>query len=109
METLSKSDRINKGLKAMGIHSLYGVINHFPRRYDNFEVTPREGYIDKARIALYGKVVSPLLLKNTPRIKIVSFDVETEDREARESRCCRHIADVHLRMVCNQLAGVFQT
>ena len=77
MEVLSKSDRINKGLKAMGIHSLYGVINHFPRRYDNFEVTPREGYIDKARIALYGKVVSPLLLKNTPRIKIVSFDVET--------------------------------
>ncbi|MBE6133876.1 MAG: ATP-dependent DNA helicase RecG [Erysipelotrichaceae bacterium] len=77
MEAISKSDRINKALKQMNIHSLYGVINHFPRRYDNFEVTSREGYIDKARVALYGKIVTPLLLKNTPRVKIVSFDVET--------------------------------
>jgi len=77
MDTLSKSDRINKALKTMGIKSLYDVINHFPRRYDSFEVTPRDGYVDKGRIALYGKIVSPLLLKNTPRIKIVSFDVET--------------------------------
>lgn len=77
MDQLSKSDRINKGLKQMGIKSLYGVINHFPRRYDNFEVTPRDGYVDKARIALYGKIVSPIKLKNTPRIKITTFDVET--------------------------------
>ena len=77
MEKFSTSDRINRALKEMDIHSYYGIINHFPRRYDSFEITPREGFVDKGRIALYGKIVSPLMLKNTPRIKITTFDVET--------------------------------
>lgn len=77
MEKLSSSDRINKALQQMEIYSLYGVINHFPRRYDSFELSERKDYVDKGRIALYGKIISPLSLKKTPRIKIVSFDVET--------------------------------
>ena len=77
MEKFSTSDRINRALKEMDIHSYYGIINHFPRRYDSFEITPREGFVDKGRVALYGKIVSPLMLKNTPRIKITTFDVET--------------------------------
>ena len=45
----------------MGIFSYFDVINHYPRKYDDFTLTdPKHLYslVDKEKVVLYGQVVS---------------------------------------------------
>ena len=75
---LTNSPRLNYLLGSMGIFSPYDVINHLPRRYDDYSLTRERDLADKERITIYAKVVSQVLLGNSfKKISISSFDVLT--------------------------------
>ena len=71
---LTKSERLNYLLHQMDIWDYYDVINHLPRRYDNFSLTPKGELEDKARLVLYGSVISYPKLNRGRRVSNVSFD-----------------------------------
>ncbi len=76
---LSKSPRLNYLLYQMGIFNYYDVVNHLPRRYDDYSLTRERDLVDKEKVVIYGQIVSNLLLSNTfKKISVVSFDVLTE-------------------------------
>ena len=79
-DKLTKSDRLNKFLSLMGIYSYYDVINHLPRRYENFDYTRERDLIDKQRVVLLGKIISLPNLVKKPHMDIVTFDFMTEKR-----------------------------
>ena len=75
---LSKSPRLNALLYKMGIFSNYDVINHLPKRYDDYSLTNERNLEDKQRVTVYGKVVSnPSLVKGFHRVTAVSFELLT--------------------------------
>ncbi len=77
---LSSSPRINYLLGSMGIFSYYDVINHLPRRYDDFSLTKERGLEDKERVVIYAKIVSqPLISKTYRRVSIASFDILSDN------------------------------
>ena len=79
-EKLTQSPRLNKFLSLMGIYNYYDVINHLPRRYENFNYTRERDLVDKERVVLLGKIISiPKLVKKS-RIDITTFDFMTENR-----------------------------
>ena len=79
-EKLSKSPRLNYLLGQMGIFSYYDVINHLPRRYDDYSLTRERDLDDKERVTIYAKVMSQVLLSNSFRkISIATFDVLTDN------------------------------
>lgn len=75
MAKLTKSPRLNQLLYNMNIHDEYDVINHLPRRYEDFSLTSVNDIQDKKRIVVEAKVISIPLKKETNRLVIVSFDV----------------------------------
>ncbi|MBO6280776.1 MAG: ATP-dependent DNA helicase RecG [Bacilli bacterium] len=77
-EKLSSSPRINSLLYKMGIFSYYDVVNHLPRRYDDYSLTRERDLLDKERVTIYAKVVSQVLLSNSfRRVSVATFDVLT--------------------------------
>ena len=80
MERLTKSPRLNYLLGQMGIFTPAQVINHLPRRYDNFAYTQERQLEDKQRIVVLGKVISVPKLVQARHITITSFDFMTEKR-----------------------------
>ena len=75
---LSKSPRLNALLYKMGIFSNYDVINHLPKRYDDYSLTGERNLEDKQRVTVYGKVMSnPALVKGFHRVTAVSFELLT--------------------------------
>ena len=80
MEKLTKSPRLNYLLGQMGIFTPAQVINHLPRRYDNFSYTQERQLEDKQRIVVLGKVISVPKLVQARHITITSFDFMTEKR-----------------------------
>ena len=77
-EKLTNSKRLNYLLGSMGIFSYYDVINHLPRRYDDYSLTRERDLLDKERITIYGKVISNITISKTfKRTSIVTFDVLT--------------------------------
>jgi len=77
---LTNSPRLNYLLGNMGIFSAYDVVNHLPRRYDDYSLTRERGLEDKERVTIYAKVVSQVLLSNSyRRVSISSFDVLTDN------------------------------
>lgn len=80
MEKLTKSPRLNYLLGQMGIFTPQQVVDHLPRRYEDFSYTAERGLEDKQRVVLLGKIVSiPRLVKNR-NITVVSFDFMTVNR-----------------------------
>ena len=77
---LTKSPLLNFLLGNMGIFTPYQVVNHLPRRYDDYHLTNETDLVDKQRIVIYGKLVNVPRLVRTSRIKIVTFDVLTEKK-----------------------------
>ena len=77
---LTKSPRLNKLLYQMGIFTYYDVVNHLPRRYDDYSLTRERELIDKERVTIYAKVISTVTLAggNYGRVKVATFDVLTE-------------------------------
>lgn len=79
MAKLTKSPRLNYLLSQMGIFEPIDVVNHLPRRYDDYSLTKERDLLDKDRVVIYCKVVSQVLLSNSfKRISIISFDVLTD-------------------------------
>lgn len=58
---LTKSPLTNAALAGYGIHSELDVVEHIPRRYEDYSLTPEKDlYDDKERVVLYGHLRSPL-------------------------------------------------
>lgn len=63
----------------MGIYSFYDVLNHLPRRYDDYSLTNERGLEDKERVTIYAKAINNVsLAKSFKKISISSFDVLTD-------------------------------
>ena len=80
MEKLTKSPRLNYLLGEMGIFNHYDVINHLPRRYDDFTYTVEKDLKDKQRVVLLGKVISVPKGVTARGIHIVTFDFMSVNR-----------------------------
>ena len=75
---LTNSPRLNYLLYNMGIFNYYDVVNHLPRRYDDYSLTRERDLEDKERVVIYAKVVSQVLIsKSFKRTSVASFDVLT--------------------------------
>lgn len=74
MDKLTKSPRLNYLLGQMGIFTPYDVVNHLPRRYEDFTYSDEKELKDKQRLVLLGKVVSVPKLARARGIKIITFD-----------------------------------
>ena len=77
---LTKSPRINYLLGEMGIFDAYGVINHLPRRYDDFSYTPEKDLKDKQRVVLLGKILSIPKIVPTKGVSVLTFDFMSRGR-----------------------------
>lgn len=77
MDKLTKSPRLNALLRKMDIYSFYDVINHLPRRYDDYTLTEETNLSDKQRVVLYGQIVSTPRIVRARNIKIITFDFIT--------------------------------
>ncbi len=79
-EKLTKSPRLNKMLYNMGIFNQYDVINHLPRRYEDFSYTHDRDLKDKERVVLYGHVVSIPKYSKGNKINVTTFDFLTNHK-----------------------------
>ena len=79
-EKLTHSPRLNKLLYQMEIFNYYDVINHLPRRYENFNFTPERDLKDKQRVVLFGKVISLPRVNKTKRVDVTTFDYMTVNK-----------------------------
>ena len=80
MDKLTKSPRLNSLLKKMDIYTPYDVINHLPRRYDDFSYTPETDLKDKQRLVIKGKIISLPKVVNSRRVSVLTFDFMSENR-----------------------------
>ena len=74
---LSKSDRINKALKDMGIFSYKDVLFHLPRKYENLRPTPENNLQDKQRLVFVGNVIAPINTRRFKNISVSTFSFVT--------------------------------
>lgn len=79
MSKLTKSPRLNSLLYQMGIYNEIDVINHLPKRYDDFSLTNEASLKDKQRVVFEGRVISIPKINKTKRVDIVSFDFMTSN------------------------------
>ena len=77
-DKLTKSPRLNKLLYQMGIFNNYDVVNHLPKRYEDFNYTVERNLEDKQRVVVYGKVISLPTLVKSKHIDITRFEFMTE-------------------------------
>ena len=80
MEKLTKSPRLNFLLGEMGIFTHYDVVNHLPRRYEDFSYTVEKDLKDKQRVVLLGKLISVPKAVNARGIHILTFDFMSQNR-----------------------------
>ena len=74
MDKLTKSPRLNYLLGEMGIFTPYDVINHLPRRYDDYSYSLEKDLKDKQRLVLLGKIISLPKLVRARGIDVLTFD-----------------------------------
>lgn len=78
-EKLTNSPRLNSLLYKMEIYSFYDVLNHLPKRYDDYSLTRERELNDKERVTIYAKVVSQVYFNKSFRgVSSSSFDVLTD-------------------------------
>ncbi len=77
---LTKSPRINQALYEMGIFDYKDVIEHLPRKYDDFSSTKEIGLKDKDRVVIYGRVMSLPTFAAKRKISISQFDFMSENK-----------------------------
>ena len=80
MDKLTKSPRLNHLLAEMGIFTNYDVINHLPRRYDDFSYSIEKDIKDKQRLVLLGKVISLPKAVNARGLSVITFDFMSVSR-----------------------------
>ena len=78
---LTKSPRLNYLLGEMGIFTPYDVINHLPRRYDDYSYSVEKDLKDKQRLVLLGKIISLPKLVRAKGIDILTFDFMSHSRK----------------------------
>ena len=78
---LTKSPRLNYLLGEMGIFTAYDVINHLPRRYDDYSYSVEKYLKDKQRLVLFGKVISIPKLVRARGIDVLTFDFMSQARK----------------------------
>lgn len=79
---LSKSPNLNIALASMGIFSPEDVLNHLPKRYENYTYTKRKYvYEDKDRLVILGKVISQPRVNRFSHRQLVAFTFETDEGE----------------------------
>ena len=78
---LTKSPRLNYLLGEMGIFTAYDVINHLPRRYDDYSYSLEKDLKDKQRLVLFGKVISIPKLVRARGIDVLTFDFMSQSRK----------------------------
>ena len=78
---LTKSPRLNYLLGEMGIFTAYDVINHLPRRYDDYSYSVEKDLKDKQRLVLFGKVISIPKNVHARGIDILTFDFMSASRK----------------------------
>ena len=76
-EVLSESLRLNTLLHKMGIFTSYQVIEHLPRRYEVLNESKEEEFVDKARVVVVGKIISPVTIKKGYRISAAMFSLSS--------------------------------
>ena len=81
MDKLTKSPRLNYLLGEMGIFTPYDVVNHLPRRYDDYSYSLEKDLKDKQRLVLLGKVISVPKLVRARGIDILTFDFMSQKRK----------------------------
>ena len=80
MDKLTKSPRLNYLLGQMGIFTPYDVINHLPRRYEDFTYSEEKNLSDKQRLVLLGQVVSLPKVVRAKGMTITTFDFISRNR-----------------------------
>ncbi|MCQ2800901.1 MAG: ATP-dependent DNA helicase RecG [Bacilli bacterium] len=80
MNKLTKSPRLNFLLGEMGIFSPYDVINHLPRRYEDFSYSNEKNIKDKQRLVLKGQVISIPKAVKARGLSVLTFDFMSESR-----------------------------
>ena len=80
MDKLTKSPRLNYLLGQMGIFTPRDVINHLPRRYEDFSYSLEKDIKDKQRLVLLGKVISIPKSVRAKGISILTFDFMSNSR-----------------------------
>ena len=80
MDKLTKSPRLNYLLGQMGIFTPYDVINHLPRRYEDFSYTRDKDLKDKQRVVLLGKIISVPKNVSSRGINVLTFDFMSRGR-----------------------------
>ena len=78
---LTKSPRLNYLLGEMGIFTPYDVINHLPRRYDDYSYTLEKDLKDNQHLVLFGKVISIPKLVRARGIDVLTFDFMSQSRK----------------------------
>jgi len=77
MDKLTKSPKLNFLLGEMKIFTPYQVVEHLPRRYDDFSYTKERGLVDKERVTVYAKVISNPVNKKGWKVNVTAFEVQT--------------------------------
>ncbi len=80
MDKLTKSPRLNYLLGQMGIFTPLDVVNHLPRRYEDFSYSLEKDIKDKQRLVLLGKVISIPKSVRAKGIAILTFDFMSNSR-----------------------------
>ncbi|MDR0934808.1 MAG: ATP-dependent DNA helicase RecG [Erysipelotrichaceae bacterium] len=78
---LTKSPRLNALLYEMGIYNYYKVIEHLPRRYDNFSLTKDTDLVDKQRVVVLGRIMSEIEPFKHGKLSAVTFDFISTNRK----------------------------
>ena len=80
MDKLTKSPRLNYLLGQMGIFTPRDVVNHLPRRYEDFSYSLEKDIKDKQRLVLLGKVISIPKSVRAKGISVLTFDFMSNSR-----------------------------
>ena len=78
---LTKSPRLNYLLGEMGIFTAYDVINHLPRRYDDYSYSIEKDLKDKQRLVLLGKIISLPKLVRARGVDVLTFEFMSQSRK----------------------------
>lgn len=81
MDKLTKSKRLEWLLHQMDIWTYRDVINHLPRRYEDFNLSNTKSLEDKQRVVLLGEIVSVPKLNQGQKVKSVTFEFISTDRK----------------------------
>ena len=76
---LSNSKRINACLSKMGISTFDEILEHLPRRYDDFSLTHERNLEDKERVTIYAKVITTPKKVLARKTTVITFDVLTSN------------------------------